>query len=101
MARKQQSNRLSDQHKDSQGVAGIFGENAKIHDLKVSKVAKHAVNSLESEYKQLTFRFRDRISKSEINQALQDIDKDLGQTLYVQNASIKPDGGVIEVQDDY
>ena len=48
----------------------------------------------------LTFRFRPEISKREINDALRKIDPSLGQTLYVQNSNIKPDGGLIEVLDD-
>lgn len=56
---------------------------------------------LEKEYPMLTFRHRQEISKEEINQALQKIDKYLGQTLFVQNSKIKPDGGIIEVKDDY
>lgn len=48
----------------------------------------------------LTFRHRRDLSKKEINEALQQIDSYLGQTLFVDNASIRPDGGLIEVQDD-
>ena len=33
--------------------------------------------------------------------ALQKVDAYLGQTLFVENASIKPDGGIIEVRDDH
>lgn len=32
--------------------------------------------------------------------ALQRVDKELGQTLFVSNSSIIPDGGIIEVKDD-
>ncbi|MDR0936637.1 MAG: restriction endonuclease [Oscillospiraceae bacterium] len=35
-----------------------------------------------------------------MNESLQKIDKYLGQTLFVGNARIKPDGGIIEVKDD-
>ena len=38
--------------------------------------------------------------KKKINEALKRVDKYLGQTLFVESASIKPDGGIIEVQDD-
>lgn len=31
---------------------------------------------------------------------MQEVDKELGQTLYVLDSNIKPDGGLIEVQDD-
>ncbi len=40
------------------------------------------------------------LKKAEINEALQKIDKDLGQTLFVDSSEIKPDGGIIEVKDD-
>lgn len=56
---------------------------------------------LESKYQRLSFRHRQSIIKAEINSALQRLDDDLGQTLFVQEASIQPDGGIIEVKDDY
>lgn len=40
------------------------------------------------------------IKKEEINEALKKVDPELGQTLFVANSSIKPDGGIIEVKDD-
>ena len=55
---------------------------------------------LKKEFPKLTFRYRSDLSKREINEALQKIDKGLGQTLFVSNARIKPDGGIIEVKDD-
>lgn len=56
---------------------------------------------LQKEFPKLKFRYRAELSKQEINAALQSIDKSLGQTLYVENSRIKPDGGMIEVQDDF
>ncbi len=100
MAKKNQSKRLTNQHKKSQGVVGIFGSEAKLHDLTVGKISKLVIEQLEKEYPQLSFRYRKTIKKEEINEALQKIDKDLGQTLFVSNSSIKPDGGIIEVKDD-
>ena len=100
MAKKNQSKRLTNQHKKSQGVVGIFGEEAKLHDLSVGKISKLVIEQLEKEYPQLSFRYRKNIKKEEINESLQKIDKDLGQTLFVSNSSIKPDGGIIEVKDD-
>ncbi len=49
----------------------------------------------------LQFRHRTGIRKEEINRALHRIDNDLGQTLFVSNSSVIPDGGIIEVKDDY
>lgn len=48
----------------------------------------------------MQFRYREYITKEEINNKLQSIDKELGQTLFVHNSNIKPDGGIIEVKDD-
>ncbi|MCI4495132.1 EcoRI family type II restriction endonuclease, partial [Escherichia coli] len=64
----------------------------------VSKLVKKA---LSNEYPQLSFRYRDSIKKTEINEALKKIDPDLVGTLFVSNSSIKPDGGIVEVKDDY
>lgn len=100
MAKNNQSKRLTNQHKKSQGVVGIFGNEAKLHDIKVGKISNHVIKQLEKEYPQLSFRYRISIKKEEINEALQKVDKDLGQTLFVSNSSIKPDGGIIEVKDD-
>ena len=100
MAKKNQSKRLTNQHKISHGVVGIFGNVAKAHDLTVGKIAKIVMNELKNEYGQLSFRHRESIKKDEINEALKQVDPELGQTLFVPNASIKPDGGIIEVKDD-
>ena len=37
MAKKNQSTRLTAQHKNSHSVAGIFGDGAKSHDLTMDK----------------------------------------------------------------
>ena len=100
MAKKNQSIRLTNQHKLSKGVVGIFGDGAKSHDLAVSKISRAVMSQLEKEYPQLSFRYRSSIKKSEINEVLQQVDPELGQTLFVSNSSIKPDGGLIEVRDD-
>ncbi|PNH86104.1 EcoRI family type II restriction endonuclease [Arthrobacter sp. AFG20] len=101
MANKNQSSRLTDQHILSKGVIGIFGEYAKNHDLNVSEVSQLLVKQLKVEYPMLQFRYRVSVTKSEINAALQKIDAMLGQTLFVPNSSIRPDGGLIEVKDDH
>ena len=56
---------------------------------------------MEAEFPKLKFRYRRSISKKEINESLQKIDKELGQTLFLPNAEIRPDGGLIEVLDDF
>jgi len=100
MAKKNQSKRLTTQHKKSHGVIGIFGEGARSHDISVGDVSRVALKKLEEKYPQLSFRYRKNIKKEEINKSLQKIDKELGQTLFVSSSNIKPDGGIIEVKDD-
>jgi type II restriction enzyme len=99
MAKKNQSTRLTNQHKKSQGVVGIFGDEAKSHDLTVREISNIVIKKLEKDYPQLTFQFKSSIRKSKINEALQNIDPELGKTLYVPDSSIHPDGGIIEVKD--
>ena len=41
MAKKNQSTRLTSQHKESKGVIGIFGEEAKNHDIAVERYRKY------------------------------------------------------------
>ncbi|MDX9704688.1 MAG: EcoRI family type II restriction endonuclease, partial [Weeksellaceae bacterium] len=100
MAKKNQSKRLTNQHKESHGVVGIFGNEAKLHDITVGKISNLVIEQLEKEYPQLFFRYRTSIKKEEINEALKKVDPELGQTLFVSNSSIIPDGGIIEVKDD-
>ncbi|KAF3978384.1 MAG: restriction endonuclease [Methylococcales symbiont of Iophon sp. n. MRB-2018] len=100
MPKKNQSKRLTSQHKKSQGVVGIFGGEAKLHDITVGEIAHLVIEQLEKDFPQLSFQHKTSIRKEEINEALQKINKELGQTLFVSNSSIKPDGGIIEVKDD-
>lgn len=100
MTKKNQSERLTSQHKESQGVVGIFGNEAKLHDIAVSEISHFVIDRLKKEFPQLNFRYRTSIQKEEINKVLQKLDSELGQTLFVSNSSIKPDGGIIEVKDD-
>ncbi len=100
MAKKNQSQRLSKQHKESLGVTNIFTDEAKLHDMGVSSISKLVMQKLEDEFKGLSFRHRASITKREINSVLQGLDSELGRTLFVQSSKIKPDGGIIEVKDD-
>ena len=100
MAKKVQSDRLTKQHEETKGVIGIFGEEAQTHDVSVKNISKLALKTLKEKYKQLEFRYRESISKDEINKYLNKIDKELGNTLFLHNSNIKPDGGIIEVKDD-
>ncbi|AFI05168.1 EcoRI family type II restriction endonuclease [Helicobacter cetorum] len=100
MAKKNQSQRLSKQHKESQGVTNIFTDEARLHDMGVSSISKLVMQKLENEFKNLSFRHRASITKEEINSVLQGLDDELGKTLFIQSSKIKPDGGIIEVKDD-
>lgn len=95
-----QSKRLTTQQKSSHGVVGIFGKDAKLHDVAIGNISLKVVEQLRIDYPQLSFRHRASIHKSEINEALHKISPGLGQTLFVANSSIIPDGGIIEVKDD-
>lgn len=98
--KKGQSNRLTVQQKEGQGPLTIFHEDAKIHDKEVYNTSIAVMSKLKEEFPKLTFRYRKDLAKKEINDALQKVDKYLGQTLFVENARIIPDGGLIEVKDD-
>lgn len=100
MSKKNQSKRLTTQHKKNRGEIGIFGAEAKLHDTTVGNIQRAVFEQLKKDYPKLIFRYRSSITKKEINEALQKVDRGLGQTLFVENASIIPDGGIIEVQDD-
>lgn len=100
MTKKNQSKRLTNQHKESKGVVGIFGDEAKLHEITVGEISHFVIKQLEKEFPQLSFQHKTSIKKEEINEALKKIDPELGQTLFVSNSSIIPDGGIIEVKDD-
>ena len=100
MVKKNQSNRLTEQQKESKGVIGIFGEEAKLHDMTVGKISHYVIEHLKEEFPQLSFRYRASIKKEEINESLKKVDPELGQTLFVPHSNIMPDGGIIEVKDD-
>lgn len=97
---KGQSRRLERQHELAGGPLGIFGEEAKKHDLSIRHVMEKIMEELKNQYPMLSFRHRMEVSKKEINEKLSSLDSNLGQVLFVQKASIKPDGGIIEVQDE-
>lgn len=98
--KKGQSNRLTEQQKEGQGPITIFHKDAQIHDDEVGATSVLTMEKLKNEFPMLNFRYRKNLSKKEINEALKKIDDYLGQILFLENARIKPDGGIIEVQDD-
>lgn len=97
---KGQASRLSSQHEESGGPLGIFGIEAKKHDLKIGEVTNIVLDALKNKYPNLQFRKRNSISKKEINNKLSHFDERFGKVLFLKNASIKPDGGIVEVKDD-
>ena len=97
----QESDRLTAQQKENGGAECIFGESAQVHEQAVHSVSEIVLRRLQQKYPKLSFRYRNSIPKKEINEYLQKIDSSLGQTLFVSNANIRPDGGIIEVQDDH
>ncbi len=96
---KGQSRRLEKQHELAGGPIGIFGDEAKRHDLSIRHVMSGIMEALQANHPNLSFRHRPNISKREINDKLASLEPSLGQVLFVQRASIKPDGGIIEVED--
>ena len=96
---KGQASRLSSQHEIAGGPLGIFGQEARKHDLNIGEVSELIHRGLIETYGKLEFRLRTSISKVEINSKLQNIDSRLGNVLFVNSASIRPDGGIMEVLD--
>lgn len=95
-----QSDRLTSQQRQGQGPVTIFHKDAQVHDKEVWETSIVVKQELEKKYPTLTFRYRRDLTKKEINDSLRAIDSYLGQTLFVNSALIRPDGGLIEVQDD-
>lgn len=100
MVERNQSKRLTEQHRGTHGVVGVFGDDAKALDLNVRQISALIAEKLHEEFPTLSFRHRNGVRKEEINRALQSVDPELGQTLFVANSNIIPDGGIVEVKDD-
>jgi len=97
--KKKQTDRLSKEKVRGQGPKEIFGEGAQKHDTSVNVFSKAVFETLKKDYPHLEFRFRASIDKKEINEKLNTVDSRLGVTIFVEKASIRPDGGLIEVKD--
>ena len=98
---KGQSRRLEKQHEIAGGPLGIFGEEAKKHDLSTREVMEQIAGALKRKHPDLSFRHRRTISKKEIHERLSNIDPALGRVLFVEKSAIRPDGGIIEVLDRF
>ena len=90
---------MQKQHELAGGPLGIFGDEAKRHDLSIRVVMEIIATELSNRNQSLSFRHRTTISKKEINENLSKVDPKLGQVLFVEGSSIRPDGGIIEVMD--
>jgi len=97
--KKTQTDRLTKEKVRGQGPKEIFGEIAQIHDKSVNDFSKAVFESLKKDFPNLKFRFRKSLEKKEINEKLSKVDSRLGVTIFLEKASIKPDGGIIEVKD--
>jgi type II restriction enzyme len=96
---KGQTDRLTEQQIRGGGPKEIFGEEAKEHDNAVADASRVTHKRLAEKHPKIKFRRRQLITKSEINKRLEKFDPRLGKTLFVKDAKIKPDGGLIEVSD--
>ncbi|WP_126175017.1 EcoRI family type II restriction endonuclease [Tsuneonella rigui] len=96
---KGQALRLSIQQRLGGGPLTIFGAAAQAHDLSIREVTAGVVAKLTEQFPDLEFRQRTSLSKKEINEKLRSFDPRLGQALFVESASIKPDGAITEVRD--
>jgi len=96
---KGQALRLSVQQELGGGPLTIFGAAAQKHDLSIREVTAGVLLELAAEFPNLEFRQRTSMSKREINEKLHGFDERLGQTLFVESAGIRPDGGITEVRD--
>jgi type II restriction enzyme len=96
---KKQAYRLRLEKIRGKGPKEIFGEKALEHDIAVNNFSRKFFETIKTTFPNLEFRFRDKISKKEINDKLHSVDNRLGVTLFIANSSIKPDGGIIEVKD--
>jgi type II restriction enzyme len=96
---KGQALRLGIQQELGGGPLSIFGEAAQKHDLSIREVTAGVLTKLAEEFPNLEFRQRNSLTKKEINEKLRSFDPRLGQALFVESASIRPDGGITEVMD--
>lgn len=96
---KGQALRLGIQQELGGGPLTIFGAAAQKHDLSIREVTAGVLIKLAEEFPNLEFRLRTSLTKKEINEKLRSFDARLGQALFVESASIRPDGGITEVKD--
>ena len=98
---KGQALRLGVQQELGGGPLTIFGAAAQKHDLSIREVTAGVLAELAEEHPNLCFQQRTSLTKKEINAKLQSFDPRLGQALFVESASIRPDGAITEVLDQH
>jgi type II restriction enzyme len=96
---KGQALRLTVQQTLGGGPLTIFGAAAQRHDLTIREVSAGVLAKLAEQYPDHQFELLTSLGKKEINDKLRTFDQRLGRTLFVKSASIRPDGGIIRVQD--
>lgn len=96
---KGQALRLGVQQELGGGPLSIFGAAAQKHDLSIREVMVGVLAKLAEQFPELEFRHLISLSKKEMNEKLRGFDARLGQALFVESASIRPDGGITEVLD--
>lgn len=96
---KGQALRLSVQQELGGGPLSIFGAAAQRHDLSIREVTAGVLTKLAEEFPSLEFQLQTSLSKGKINDKLRSFDPRLGLSLFVESASIRPDGGIICVKD--
>jgi type II restriction enzyme len=96
---KGQALRLALQQALGGGPLTIFGKAAQQHDLTIREVAAGVLAKLAEEHPDFQFELLTSLGKKEINDRLRTFDLRLGRALFVKSASIRPDGGIIRVQD--
>ncbi|CAJ0867418.1 hypothetical protein R76727_02090 [Ralstonia mannitolilytica] len=89
---KGQALRLGIQQELGGGPLSIFGAAAQKHDLSIREVTAGVLTKLAEEFPNLEFRQRTSLSKKEINEKLRSFDPRLGRALFVESASIRPEG---------
>nr|P21763.3 RecName: Full=Type II restriction enzyme RsrI; Short=R.RsrI; AltName: Full=Endonuclease RsrI; AltName: Full=Type-2 restriction enzyme RsrI [Cereibacter sphaeroides]CAA32827.1 unnamed protein product [Cereibacter sphaeroides] len=96
---KGQALRLGIQQELGGGPLSIFGAAAQKHDLSIREVTAGVLTKLAEDFPNLEFQLRTSLTKKAINEKLRSFDPRLGQALFVESASIRPDGGITEVKD--
>lgn len=96
---KGQALRLGVQQELGGGPLSIFGAAVQKHDLSIREVMVGVLAKLAEQFPELEFRHLISLSKKEMNEKLRGFDARLGQALFVESASIRPDGGITEVLD--